>query len=60
MIHHIDLYKLAPGVDEERLEEMIRNTRSQLLKIQEVLNLRCGKRVDDDSPVALLRRHRYR
>ena len=49
MIHHIDLYKLAPNVDEELLEEMIRSTRSQLLKIQEVRNLRCGKRVEPES-----------
>jgi hypothetical protein len=49
MIHHIDLYKLNPEVDEERLEEMIRSTRSQLLKIQEVRNLRCGKRVEKES-----------
>lgn len=46
MVHHIVLYKLKPGVEEEQLEEMMRGARSQLLKIPEVLAIRSGKRID--------------
>ena len=46
MIHHIVLYKLRPEVTPARIEEMMMNTRMQLLKIQEVLSIKCGKRID--------------
>lgn len=46
MIHHIAFFKLKPEVDDQKLEEMIRMTRSMLLKIPEVLNLRSGRNVD--------------
>ncbi len=46
MVHHIVLYKLKPGLKDETLEEMMRTTRIQLLKIQEVYNIRCGKRLE--------------
>lgn len=46
MIHHIVLFKLKPEVTSEKLEEMMMNTRIQLLKIPEVLSVRCGKRVE--------------
>ncbi len=49
MVHHIALYQLKPEVTPEKLEEMIRATRSQLLKIQEVLNIRSGKKIDPHS-----------
>jgi hypothetical protein len=49
VIHHLVLFKLKPSVDEERIEWMMRETRIQLLKIPEVLSVRCGKRVDPDS-----------
>ena len=45
MIHHIVLYKLKPEVTPARVEEMMMNTRMQLLKIQEVLSIKCGKRI---------------
>src|SRR5712692_9375910 len=48
MIHHIVLYKLKPEVTPARVEEMMMNTRMQLLKIPEVLNIKCGKRVDPE------------
>ena len=48
MIHHLVLFKVKPEVDEEKIEWMMRETRIQLLKIPEVLNLRCGKRIYDD------------
>jgi stress responsive alpha/beta barrel protein len=46
MINHLVLFKLKPDVDEEKIEWMMRETRIQLLKIPEVLSIRCGKQVD--------------
>jgi len=50
MIHHIVLYKLKPEVTPARVEEMMMNARMQLLKIPEVLSIKCGKRVDPGLP----------
>ncbi len=49
MIDHIIFYKLRSDVDETRLEEMVRSTRSILLKIPEVLSVHSGRNVDADS-----------
>jgi hypothetical protein len=46
MIYHLVLFKLKPDVDDAKLEWMMRETRIQLLRIPEVLSMRCGKRVD--------------
>lgn len=46
MIHHLVLFKLKPKVDDEKVEWMMRETRIQLLKIPEVLAVKCGKRID--------------
>ena len=46
MVYHIVLYKLKPEVTPARVEEMMMNTRMQLLKIPEVLSIKCGKRID--------------
>jgi hypothetical protein len=46
MIQHIELFKVRPEVTPVRLEEMMMNTRISLLKIPEVLSVRCGKKVD--------------
>jgi len=48
MIHHLVLFKLKPDVDEEKIEWMMRETRMRLLKIPEVLAVRCGKRINDE------------
>src|SRR5436190_24269864 len=48
MIHHIVLFKLKPEVTPARIEEMMMNTRMQLLKIPDVQNIKCGKRVDPE------------
>ena len=48
MIHHIVLYKLKPEVTPARVEEMMMHTRMQLLKIPEVLSIKCGKRIDSE------------
>ena len=50
MIHHVVLYKLKPEVTPARVEEMMMNTRMQLLKIPEVLSIKCGKRIDPAVP----------
>src|SRR5213079_3704477 len=44
MVHHVVLYKLKPEVTPARVEAMMMNTRMQLLKIPEVLNIKCGIR----------------
>jgi len=49
MIHHIVLFQLKPEVSPEKVEEMMRQTRSQLLKIGEVLAVKCGKNIDPAS-----------
>ncbi|MGB0774779.1 MAG: Dabb family protein, partial [Akkermansiaceae bacterium] len=46
MIHHAVYFKLKPEVDDHKLEEMIRTTRSMLLKIPEVLSVRSGRNID--------------
>ena len=48
MIHHVALYKLQPGLPPQTLDDMIRRTRSLLLKIPEVLTVRSGKRIEPD------------
>ena len=49
MIHHIVLYKLKAEVTPARVEEMMMNARMQLLKIPEVLSIKCGKRIDPET-----------
>ena len=46
MIHHVVFFKLKPEVNDQKLEEMMRSTRSMLLKIPEVLSVRSGKNID--------------
>ena len=48
MVHHIVLCKLRPEVTPARVEEMMRSTRMMLLKIPEVLSIKCGKRINQD------------
>ncbi len=49
MIHHVALYQLKPDTDAEVVESVIRATRSNLLKVAEVLNVRSGRNVDAES-----------
>jgi hypothetical protein len=46
MFYHLVLFKLNPEVDEAKIEWMMRETRIQLLRIPEVLSIRCGKRAN--------------
>lgn len=48
MIHHLVLFKLKPGIGDEVIEHMMRQTRMQLLKIPEVLRVNCGRRVVEE------------
>jgi hypothetical protein len=48
MVYHVVLYKLNPEVTPARVEQMMMNARMQLLKIPEVLSIKCGKRIDPD------------
>lgn len=49
MVYHLLLFKLLENSGEEKREEMMMQTRMQLLKIPEVLNVRCGKRIEEDN-----------
>ena len=48
MVHHILLFKLKSEITNEKVEEMMMNTRMQLLKIPEVMSVKCGKRIDPE------------
>ena len=49
MVHQISHFKLKPQVTPAKLEEMMVATRIQLLKIPEVLSVKCGKGIDSKS-----------
>jgi hypothetical protein len=49
MVHQISLFKLKPGLKTAKLEEMMVATRIQLLKIPEILSVKCGKAIDPNS-----------
>lgn len=46
MIAYLSLYKLKPEVTTEKLEQMMSQTRVQLLRVPEVLAVKTGKRVN--------------
>ena len=46
MVHHVALFKLKPEVTPAKLEEMMMTTRMSLLKIPEILSVKCGKAID--------------
>ena len=53
MVHHVVLCKFKSGASaaaESRIvEEMMRQTRSRLLRIPECLTVHCGKRIEPDN-----------
>jgi hypothetical protein len=49
MVHHVTLYKLQPEVTPAKLEQLMISTRMALLKIPEILSVRCGKNIDTKS-----------
>ncbi|MEQ1860144.1 MAG: Dabb family protein [Chthoniobacteraceae bacterium] len=46
MVHHIALFKLKPEVTPDKIEKMLMTTRMRLLKIPEILSVKCGKAID--------------
>lgn len=49
MIHHVTLYRLQPDVTPAKLEQLMISTRMTLLKIPEILSVKCGKNIDTKS-----------
>lgn len=49
MIHHVVYFQLNPGVDAVLMEELVRTSRSLLLRIPEVLAVRSGRNIDPGS-----------
>jgi hypothetical protein len=49
MVHHITLFKLQPEVTPAKLEQLMFSTRMTLLKIPEILAVKCGKNIDPKS-----------
>jgi len=49
MVYHIVLFKLKEDIPPTVLDDMMMQTRTQLLKIPEVLSLKCGKHIDPAS-----------
>ena len=49
MIQHVVYFQLRPEVDKLALEELVRMSRSLLLKIPEVLSVRSGRNLDPES-----------
>ena len=46
MVHQVTLFKLQPQVTPAKLEEMMVAARIHLLKIPEILSVKCGKNID--------------
>ena len=46
MVHHIVQIRLKSEIHEEKIEDLMVESRIHLLKISEVMNLRCGKRIN--------------
>ncbi len=49
MLYHVVYYKSRDHVDDTVIEQVVRQTRSHLLKIQETLSVRSGKNLDASS-----------
>lgn len=49
MIHHVVFFQFNTETDVAKIEELVRSSRSLLLKIPEVLSVRSGRNVDPDS-----------
>jgi len=49
MVYHVTLYKLQPEVTPAKLEQLMFSTRMTLLKIPEILSVKCGKNIDPTS-----------
>ena len=50
MIAYLSLFQLKPQVTEEKLEQIMSQTRVMLLRVPEVLTVKTGKRVNPADP----------
>lgn len=50
MVHHVVYFQLKPEVGPETLEGLVRNSRSLLLKVPQVLAVRSGRNLDPVGP----------
>ena len=53
MVHLVVLCKLEEHITPEKIDEIIRGARSQLLKVPEVLQVRAGRRVEEENQYPL-------
>lgn len=49
MVYQVTLFKLKSDVTPAKLEEMMMTTRMSLLKIPEILSVKCGKNIEPKS-----------
>ncbi len=49
MVHHVIYFQLNENTDDATLQEMVRASRTWLLKISEVLSVRSGRNLDPES-----------
>jgi hypothetical protein len=49
MIHHVVYFQLKPEVDTAGMEDLVRTSRSLLLRIPEVLGVKSGRNLDAQS-----------
>ncbi|MBC8125763.1 MAG: Dabb family protein [Gloeobacteraceae cyanobacterium ES-bin-144] len=49
MIHHVAYFQLKPEVNATMIEELVRTSRSMLLRIPEILSVRSGRNLNPDS-----------
>lgn len=49
MIHHVVYFELLAGADQTVMEDLVRTSRTLLLKIPEVLAVSSGRNLDPDS-----------
>jgi hypothetical protein len=60
MVHQVTLFKLKPEVTPAKLEQMMMSTRMSLLKIPEILSVKCGQEHRFEIALAVLHRARFR
>jgi hypothetical protein len=49
MIYHVVYFQLKPEAEKNTIEELVRTSRSLLLKIPEVLSVKSGRNLDPNS-----------
>ncbi len=49
MVHHVNYFQLSDSIEAATLEEVVRASRTWLLKIPEVLSVRSGRNLNPES-----------